>query len=1042
MKLRKLDTSTPLPQAEHTVLHRWQADDTFNQSIRQREGSPEWVFYDGPPFATGLPHPGTLLSSILKDVFPRYQTMRGKQVPRGWGWDCHGLPLETQAEKNLGVTDKRDIDQRVGVAAFNAECRRIVDEYNGNWKEYVDRVGRWVNFDNPYRTMDTNFMESVWWVFAELYKKGLIYKDYRVTPYSWAEQTPLSISETRLDDSTRPRQDPTVTVKFTLKEPLALAGGLPTHLLAWTTTPWTLPMHQALAAGRALTYGVYGNGTEAVVLATARAAAYEKELAGYEKLGEISGEQLIGLRYQAPFSYLEESKYEAGDVYRVLAADFVTDEDGTGIAHQAPAFGEDDYWLCKREGIKAWNPTDDAGCYTAGVPTWQGRLVLDCNTDVTRAMRALGRVFAEGSVLHNYPHSWRSGQPLIYRAVDAWYVDIEQLKPAMLAANEEIQWHPQGLQHGRFGKWLEGARDWNISRNRYWGTPLPVWECAETGERVVVSSIAELAQYSGITVTDLHKEFVDGITWTGAQGGTMRRVPEVLDCWFESGAMPYGQVHYPFENKDWFDAHFPADYIVEYTGQIRGWFYTLHVLAVALFGRPAFRHVMVHGTLLAEDGQKISKSKKNYTDPLLLVDRYGADAVRAYLLGSPAVGIDDLRFADSGVEETARRLLLPYWNALSFYTTYGEIDGVDTAEVEQWHRDMPWEQLGLLDQYIIGETLRVQQRVEQAMDSYDLANVMAELGDHLDRLNNLYIRRHRSVVWQSGLPQEKKVFYATLQWVLRRWALITAPFMPFMADYAWELLGGTGSVHLQDWPKQESAPGHDALRQRVEVAREVVSAGLAARAIAKIKVRQPLARAIVAVPATVDIRSFEEMIRDELNVKRIEYDSGIATAGIKLDEKALGPTLKQDMQKVITAARNGEYEIHGDAVRIAGHTIPAGLWAVKYTGHTDMPVASSAYGAVAIDPLITEELRLEGIARDIMRAVQELRKDSDLQIAQRISLHIAGAPAVITAHGSTIAAETLAAHLDETTAGEHRTQLVLDDGSTVHIGLSQLDSAV
>ncbi|NLB59822.1 MAG: isoleucine--tRNA ligase, partial [Lentisphaerae bacterium] len=670
---KPVSSSVDFPALEREVLQAWQHGQVFEKSLRLSDR--EMVFYDGPPFPTGAPHLGTMCVTILKDALPRYFTMAGFSVPRRWGWDCHGLPIENAVERELGLKNKAAIEKTLGVAAFNRACRQLVSDCNVAWETYIHKIGRWVDYHQAYRTMDTPYMESVLWVFKACYEKGLIYKDYRVTPYCYRCETALSFADIRLDDATRPRQDPEVVVGFKAADTIA---GKPTWYLAWTTTPWTLTANLALAIGAEHRYVAVEHADQIFVLAEALLPLWATKLFGGQPrvVQTLAGADLVGRSYKPVFPHYEGMSAEG--YFRILAADFVTLHDGVGIVHCAPAFGEDDYWLCKKHALGVRNPVDAQGRFGAEIPEWQGRNVHEANKDIVRWLKAQGVLFYQGTLQHNYPHCWRCQTPVIYRAMDAWYFAVDKLKERLLARNDDINWVAAHVKHGRVGKWLDGARDWNISRSRYWGTPIPVWECEapQCGARRIIGSLAEMTAFAGQPVGDLHKEFLDEIQPAcSVCGARLRRVPEVLDCWFESAAMPYGQCHYPFENKAWFEAHFPADFIVEYPGQIRGWFYYLHVLAVALFDRAAFKNCLVHGTLLAEDGLKISKSKKNFTDPMELMDRYGADALRLYLLGSPAVVMEDLHFKNAGVRDQVKQVLLPIWNSYAFFVTYANIDG-------------------------------------------------------------------------------------------------------------------------------------------------------------------------------------------------------------------------------------------------------------------------------------------------------------------------------------------------------------------------------
>jgi isoleucyl-tRNA synthetase len=1001
----KVEPKPVFPQLEKTVLTRWQSERTFEQSLEHTKQRPEFVFYDGPPFPTGSPHYGTIFVSILKDVVPRYKTMKGFYVPRAWGWDCHGLPVETQAEKNLGIKDKREIEQRVGVKAFNEECRRIVSTFNAAWKVYVDRIGRWVDFDHPYQTLDASFMESVLWAFSEIYKKDLIYKDFRVSPYCYRCQTALSVSDTRMDDATRMKQDRAITVKFRVRD------AKDTFFLAWTTTPWTLPSNLALAVGPDITYVYCKKGDETYILAKSALARYKKELDGAEVVRQLSGKELVAekLRYEPLFPYFRES---SSNLFQVLSADFVGTEEGAGIVHLAPAFGEDDYWAGRQAGISPICPVDEQGCFTAEVSDFAGRNVHEANADVVRHLKNLGLVLKDETIEHNYPHCWRCRTALIYKALDAWYLNVEKIKERLIDCNEQISWYPETIKNGRFGKWLQNARDWNISRNRYWATPIPVWECTACRKRDVPGSIQEIEQRAGHKVTDLHKEYLDAIVYDCSCGGKMKRTPEVLDGWFESGSMPYGQFHYPFERAEHFRSHFPADFIVEYTGQIRGWFYVLHVLSTALFERPAFRNCLVHGTLLASDGKKMSKSQQNYTDPLELMDRYGADSVRMYLLSSPAVQTDDLNFRDEGVEAIVRTILLPLWNALFFFSSYAAIDRISPSDIP-WKDSYRFEEL---DRFILSETEILVRRVTEPMERYAINEAAQLFPPFLDTLNNWYIRRSRARVWSADTREPGKMaFYATLFRVLSRVTTILAPFCPFVAESVWERLGNSTSVHLENWPEVDAACIDEQLSEQVAMARTIVTAGLAIRAREKIRVRQPLSRGRVALSGAVDIGKQTTAVMQELNVKELEVvqdASEIADRVAKAQARKLGPKYGGAVQGIIKDLKEGRFSQNADgSVQVGQYLLLPDEVEISFVGKQGLSVESANGVVVALSTEITPELELEGDARDLVRAIQDLRKEAGFEFSDRIVLGIDGASDIMSAHGTYVSNETLATAL-------------------------------
>ena len=1028
---KKIEARPDFPELEKQVGAKWKQNKTFERSIEQSRAKPEFILYDGPPFATGSPHYGTIFVSALKDLVARYKTMRGYYVPRNWGWDCHGLPIETIAEKNLGLRDKGEIETSVGVERFNAECRSIVSTYDSNWREYIDRLGRWVDMDNPYRTLDKSFMESVIWAFAESYKKGLIYKDYRVAPYCYRCETSLSLSEIRVDDSTRPRQDRAITVAFKLK------GNLEgTSALAWTTTPWTLPSNLGLAVGRDIAYVIIESSMGKVLLAEAALGRYQRELGkDVTVLERYAGQELLDMKvsYEPIFPYFQEH-----DAFRVIAGDFVSTGDGTGIVHMAPAFGEDDYWACRRENIEVVNPVDGAGCFSKDVSDFAERNVHEANQDIIKFLKGRGVVLRDETIEHNYPHCWRCQNPLIYKALDAWYFKIEAIRDRLLQTNQEINWYPDTVKEGRFGNWLENARDWNISRNRYWATPIPVWVCDSCGNQKVYGSAEEIEKDGGVELSDLHKEFLDKVTVPCSCGQTMTRVPEVLDCWFESGSMPYGQFHYPFENADHFLKHLPADFIVEYTGQIRCWFYYLHVLSTAIFDKPAFRNCMVHGTLLAADGKKMSKSLKNYTDPLEIMDRHGADSLRGYLFSSPAVGIEDLSFRDEGVEGVLKSIVLPLWNALSFFTSYAEVDAIHPDEMS-----LSDCQLEDLDRFILSELEILVQNATAMLDSYRVHEAMRMFPDFLDTLNNWYIRRSRERVWSKDPRSSSKVsFYGTLYDVLTRFAKLLAPFCPFLAEMVWERLGCAESVHINSWPEERPELVDTMLSTEVLTVRQIVSAGLSVRAREKLRVRLPLATAKVVVREDLidSLKDYEPIICGELNVKKVEFladASEIAVPYAKVNARVVGPRLGAAMQKIVQKVREGDFEVvEKDSIKVEGIILGVGEVELGFSGREGLAVESVGGLVVALDTEVSRDLELEGLARDMIREIQDMRKAANLHIADRIVLGISGAEEVLLRHRAYIESETLCVEIRQNLSDAVLERDVSIEGGMVTIALA------
>ncbi|MCW5697159.1 MAG: isoleucine--tRNA ligase [Bauldia sp.] len=1006
------DPSPSFPKLEEAIGARWVEEGTFQASIKRRrdEGAPEFVFYDGPPFANGLPHYGHIVTGFVKDIVPRYETMRGKLVERRFGWDCHGLPAELTVEKELGINGRHAIET-MGVARFNEACRASVMQFASDWERYVTRQARWVDFTNDYKTMDLSYMESVIWAFKQLWEKGLVYEGFRVVPYSWAAQTPLSNFETRIDDSTRPRQDPALTVAFQLH---ARPGeAIAPKLLAWTTTPWTLPSNLALAVHPEADYALLQKGGEHWIIADASRAHYAKELGGFAQVGTLKGRDLIGRTYAPLFPYFADTP----NAFQVLGAEFIELGEGTGIVHMAPAFGEDDLNVSQAAGIPVRDPVDMAGDFTAAVPDYAGKNVFEANRDIIRDLKAKGVVVRHETYEHNYPHCWRTREPLIYKAMPSWYVKVTAFKDRMVELNKGISWMPEHIRDGLFGNWLANARDWNIGRNRFWGSPIPVWKSDDPAfPRIdVYGSLDEIERDFGVRLTDLHRPGVDELVRPNPDDPSgkamMRRVPDVLDCWFESGSMPFAQVHYPFENKDWFDDHFPGDFIVEYVAQTRGWFYTLMVLATALFDRAPFRSVVCHGVVLDENGQKLSKSRRNYPDPFEMFDTYGADALRWFMVSSPLMSGGDLRIDREGkvVAPAVRQVLLPLWNAYSFFTLYANIDGararlITTAEAE-------------LDRYILGKTAELVRAVEGAMEQLDLAAACAAFAPFIEALNNWYIRRSRERFWREGMDADKQAAYDTLYTALVTTTRALAPFLPYLTDHIHRALCGGRSVHLEDWPDASAFAADAALVERMDLAREVSSAALSIRTAKNLRTRLPLRKLTVAHPAHAKLTSLRDVIADEVNVKELVFaddPSAFGTKMVALDARQLGKRLGGKMKEALAAAKAGQWKpVGGGAVEVAGEVIQESEYTLRFVaaeGLDAAPFAGSA-GVVALDTAVDPELEAEGIARDFIRLVQQARKDAGFAVTDRITLGYragdANAAAIAT-HRAMIEAETLA----------------------------------
>jgi isoleucyl-tRNA synthetase len=994
--------SPSFPALEADVLDYWDSDDTFRASIARRDGAPEYVFYDGPPFANGLPHYGHLLTGYVKDIVPRYRTMRGYKVERRFGWDTHGLPAELEVQRQLGISDKAQIEE-MGIEKFNDACRASVLKYTDEWQAYVTRQARWVDFENDYKTLDPGFMESVIWAFKQLWDKGLAYEGIRVLPYCWNDETPLSSHELRMDDDVyQSRQDPAITVG------LKVTGGEldGAYFLVWTTTPWTLPSNQAVAVNSEVEYvHVRAPDDRRFVLAKARLAAYARELGEEpEILGEYRGQDLLRMRYLPPFPYF----MDAENSFQVLPAEYVSTEDGTGIVHMSPAYGETDKEATDPVGIVPVTPVDSKGRFDETVPDYAGQHVFDANPQIIRDLKNQGRSAAvNGPVLlrhetyeHSYPHCWRCRNPLIYRAVSSWFIKVSEFRDRMVELNQEITWYPEHVKDGQFGKWLSGARDWSISRNRYWGTPIPVWMSDDPAyPRIdVYGSLDELERDFGVRPTNLHRPFIDELTRPNPDDptgtSTMRRIPDVLDVWFDSGSMPYAQVHYPFENQKWFDgvsgdggqggvdAHFPGDFIVEYIGQTRGWFYTLHILATALFDKPAFKTCVAHGIVLGNDGQKMSKSLRNYPDVTEVFDRDGSDAMRWFLMASPILRGGNLIVTEQGIREGVRQVLLPLWNAYTFLALYAPKKGT-------WHTDSRH----VLDRYILAKLAVLRDDLTESLDVCDISGACDELRQFTEALTNWYVRRSRSRFWE-----EDPDAIDTLHTVLEVTSRLAAPLLPLVTEVIWRGVTGERSVHLTDWPGADGLPKDPGLVAAMDQVREVCSAASSLRKAKQLRVRLPLPKLTVAIENPQSLEPFKDLIADELNVKEVELTDDIDTYGrfeLTVNARVAGPRLGKDVQVAIKAVKAGEAVVNPDGTLTAG---PAVLQPDEYSSR--LVAADPEYtaalpegaGLVVLDGTVTPELEAEGWAKDRIRELQDLRKSTGLDVSDRISVVISVPP--------------------------------------------------
>ncbi|MFH1653012.1 MAG: isoleucine--tRNA ligase [Pseudomonadota bacterium] len=1020
---KEVKSKVSFSEMDERLLDYWDKNSTFQKSLDKTKNSKPFIFYDGPPFATGLPHYGHILAGIIKDIIPRYQTMKGKYVKRRWGWDCHGLPVEHEMEKELGFKSKKDVLE-YGVDKFNEECRKIVLRYTAEWEKVIRHTGRWVDFKNQYRTMDLPYMESIWWVFRSLWDKGLIYEGEKIVPYCTRCATTLSNFE--VNQGYVEITDPAITIKFQDEKDANL------FYLAWTTTPWTLPSNLALAVGPDIDYLEVEDSKnhEHYVLAKQRLSAYYRSEEEYSLIREFKGAGLEGRRYVPLFDYFKDV---GGSAFTIVLADYVSIDDGTGIVHTAPGFGEDDYQTGFKYGLPTIIPVDENGNFTSDVPDYEGVYVKAADKDIMEGLKHRNLVVKRESILHNYPHCWRCDSPLIYKGISTWFVKIDPIKERMIKSNDKINWIPDHIKSGRFGKWLEGARDWAISRNRFWGAPLPVWRCAECNETACIGSVSELEKLSGEKITDIHKHFVDKIEFDCKKcKGKMVRIPEVLDCWFESGSMPYAQEHYPFENKDIFEKQFPADFIAEGLDQTRGWFYTLTVIAAALFDSNVFKNCIVNGMVLAEDGKKMSKRLKNYPDPMYIMNTYGADAMRLSLINSPVLRGEDLRFSEHLVKDTVKNILLPLWNSYSFFVTYARVDGwKPPADIDDEIKKRKFS--NELDRWILSLLQHLVNQLTESVEEYKLYKAVSPMVDFVDQLTNWYIRNSRRRFWKSDIDDDKDDAYTVLYYVLLTFSKIAAPFVPFITEEIFQNLRTDKmeeSVHLETYPLPNDGKIDLTLERRMSMIEVAVKLGRALRMQNNLKVRQPLAKMHIINANEKELAIINDMaplIMSELNVKGVEFSSDessmvklSAKPNFKKLGKEIGPNMKKYQAALSKLSTNDIVEIQ------QGKSKPVSYDGFSYEVAIDdiiicreeregLKVLNEGRITVGLETELTDELIQEGNVRELVSKVQNMRKDADFNVVDRISTVIASDDKILNAlktHEEYFKSETLTSKLE------------------------------
>lgn len=1000
---------------EENILKFWDDNTIFEKSLEQTKNETPFIFYDGPPFATGLPHHGHLVGSILKDIVPRYHTMNGRYVERRFGWDCHGLPVEHEIDKKLQMS-AQDAVKKLGIKGYNDECRSIVQRYTSEWKKTISRIGRWVDFENDYKTMDPNFMESIWWVFKQLWEKDLIYKGTKVMPFSTALGTILSNFEA--GQNYQDVQDPAITVLF------KLSGQDNTYVAAWTTTPWTLPSNLGLCVGAEIDYVKVKDldRGDFIIIAKARLEQYTKKR-NLEIIEEFKGTKLKGEKYQPLFEYF--SDFAKDGAFTIFNDNYVTTDSGTGIVHLAPSFGEDDNRVMRESNVHLFAcPIDDAGKFTHEVSDYNGQYVKDADKLIIKKLKDEGTLYEQSVIVHNYPYCYRSNTPLLYKAIPSWFIKVEENVEQIIKSNQSVNWVPDHIKEGRFGKWLAGARDWAVSRNRVWGTPLPIWENDETGNRVCIGSVEELYQYSGVRITDLHRENVDELYFTiKGEAGTYKRITEVLDCWFESGSMPYAQLHYPFENKDVFDNGFPAEFIAEGLDQTRGWFYTLTVLSSILFKKPAFKNVIVNGMVLAEDGKKMSKSLRNFTAPDILMDTYGADALRLYLINTGLVKAEEQRFSDAGVKDMVRRALLPWYNSFKFFQTYASIDGWNEKE----HYSIGD---NIVDRWVISNLQTLKKTVAFEMERYHLFNVVPALFTFIEDLTNWYIRLNRSRFWSEGQSADKNQAYSTLYLAMKELSTAMAPFAPFLAEHIYSELKAFGdlekeSIHLCKYPLPNEIMMDPTLEDAVSRMQQIILLGRQKRNQVQIKTKTPLARLTIIHKDQMllnEIKKLENYIQKELNVKEITYSIEeskfirlYARPNSRVLGKRLGKNFKQYLKLInaLDEASLKAFETNG-SIQLADETFTNDDIQIFREAKDGVDALSNRFISIDMDCHLNEDLISEGLAREVVNRIQKTRKELNFNVDNRVNIQFHCGDSLkqaILQHADYIKRETLSTDL-------------------------------